>query len=494
MRSVQLVLLLLLVGMFGSAQSNPLTPAEQLGRIAASGPWIVEGAAPLSAPPATFAKPVLYSTAGSSANALVVTDVNGDSKLDVVATNGVGVAVLLGNGDGTLQSAVTYNASASSLAVADVNGDGKPDVVVNGSNVGVLLGNGDGTFQPEIASNTGGIALAVADVNRDGHLDAVVTTSLGIAVLFGNGNGTFKPPVTTATVASDTLAVADLNNDGKPDAVIVLDSGDSGPHSRTDGTIGVLFGNGNGTFQSPVSYGSSGFYPQQIVTADMNPDGVADDILVVNRLGHVNAQEGSVDVLRNNGGGTFSGSLVRTDGRSDFAVAADDLNGDGIPDLAVVESYNISVVLTGGQFRHHGLFFPKKVAIADLNGDDQPDLIASSCLILDLNCTSDGAIAVLLSTPAPTKTILTTSGSPSQLNQTVTFTDTITSTRGPVPDGQIIAFFDGKKQIATATTVNSVTSITTSSLAVGTHSIKAKFPGCPFFKRSVGMVQQIVNP
>ena len=63
------------------------------------------------------------------------------------------VSVLLGNGNGTFQTAMNYTTglSPSFVAVADVNGDGKPDLVVaneNGASVSVLLGNGNGTFQP----------------------------------------------------------------------------------------------------------------------------------------------------------------------------------------------------------------------------------------------------------------------------------------------------------------------------------------------------------
>src|SRR5262249_60076682 len=94
---------------------------------------------------------------------LAVADLNGDGKLDLVATNGNDntVSVLLGNGDGTFQTQRTFTTVGSStgqspngIAVADVNKDGKPDLVVScatgpgGSpGISVLLGNGDGTFQ-----------------------------------------------------------------------------------------------------------------------------------------------------------------------------------------------------------------------------------------------------------------------------------------------------------------------------------------------------------
>jgi len=135
--------------------------------------------------------------------------------------NGEGVvSVLLGNGDGTFQTAVNYGtvgAYAQSVAVADVNGDGKPDLLVanrcadngcanqNGS-VAVLLGNGDGAFQTAVTYDSGGLGaypVAVADVNGDGKLDLVVANvhnssgNIGsVGVLLGNGDGTFQTAVT----------------------------------------------------------------------------------------------------------------------------------------------------------------------------------------------------------------------------------------------------------------------------------------------------------
>src|SRR5438552_14993106 len=120
-------------------------------------------------------------------------DVNGDGKADLLVANwsasasGARVGVLLGNGDGTFQPAVTYRSggvTALSVAVADVNGDGKPDLLVanacgtsstcQAGSVGALLGNGDGTFQAAVTYPSGmneAFAVAVADVNGDGKQD-----------------------------------------------------------------------------------------------------------------------------------------------------------------------------------------------------------------------------------------------------------------------------------------------------------------------------------
>jgi hypothetical protein len=104
---------------------------------------------------------------------------------------------------------VTYNSGAPtawSVIVADVNGDGRPDLLVAGSaEVSVLLGNGDGTFELAVnySAPNGVIGLAAADLNGDGKLDLIMTGIGGsngdgsVEVLLGNGNGTFRRSVTT---------------------------------------------------------------------------------------------------------------------------------------------------------------------------------------------------------------------------------------------------------------------------------------------------------
>ena len=134
-----------------------------------------------------------------------------------------------------------------------MNGDGKTDIIVGDASscygcsgsgaVGVLLGNGDGTFQPVFTYNSGGYsyetgptALALADLDSDGKLDIVVTnycfnactnpTAEGnVSVLLGNGDGTFQPAISYGSggfgLSIGALAVGDVNGDGKPDLLVV---------------------------------------------------------------------------------------------------------------------------------------------------------------------------------------------------------------------------------------------------------------------------------
>jgi hypothetical protein len=152
----------------------------------------------------TFQNAVSYRT-GSGPRSVAIADLNHDGKLDLVVANSRTnkVSVLLGNGDGTFQKAMNFVAEhkPNFVAITDVNGDGKLDVVAtlsytashgNGS-MAVLLGNGDGTLQLPTYYGTGLLArsLVVADFDGDGRPDVATSnyTSNNITVLLNAAAG-----------------------------------------------------------------------------------------------------------------------------------------------------------------------------------------------------------------------------------------------------------------------------------------------------------------
>jgi hypothetical protein len=296
----------------------------------------------------TFQTHVDYAT-GRTPLSIAVGDFNRDGKLDLAVTNESDntVSVLLGNGDGTFQAAVRYGTGSSPYAVAvgDFNSDGKLDLVVAniyGNNVSVLLGNGDGTFQAAANYDAGmrPTSIAVGDFNGDGKLDIAVTNLGGnnVSVLLGKGDGTFLARVDYATgSAPNSVASADFNGDGKLDLAVT---------NQSDNTVSVLLGNGDGTFQAPLNY-SVGAMPGSVAIGDFNGDAKL-DLAVANGCGPSGcASGGSVSILLGNGDGTFQAHADYGTPRLPALVAVGDFNGDGRLDVAVANyvSSTVSVLL-----------------------------------------------------------------------------------------------------------------------------------------------------
>jgi FG-GAP-like repeat/FG-GAP repeat len=401
----------------------------------------------------SFLPGVLYNSGGIFATSVAVADVNGDGKPDLLVGNGYdgtipnngGVGILLGKGDGTFQPAITHDTGgpgsfANSVVVADINGDGKADLIVvnscgnsfcgpsSGSSVAVSLGNGDGTFQQAVAYNSGGSAwsLKLMDVNHDSKLDIIVANANGsVGVLLGNGDGTFKKAETYASGGSGSysIAVMDVNGDGAPDLIVTNLCFGTCSSTRLGG-IGVLLGNGDGTFQSVITYRSAGF-ANAVAAADLNGDGKA-DLVVTNASSAV----GTVAVLLGNGDGTFQSPVTYSGGSYPDSIAIADVNGDGKPDLVVATGAyntigNAAALLGNGD----GTFEPlltfssleygaDAIAVADVNGDGRPDLlVVNDCTSAGCLGTQEGTIAVLLNTTpfCTTAPVITVSTTPTSL-------------------------------------------------------------------------------
>jgi FG-GAP-like repeat/FG-GAP repeat len=326
---------------------------------------------------------------GEGSASVATGDFNGDGKIDLVVANSGSnnVSVLLGNGDGTFQAAVDYNAGTAPdfVAVGDFNGDGKLDLAVanaNSNTVSIFLGSGDGTFQTPLTFDVGSEpeSVGVGDFNGDGKLDlAVVNTSASngmgsVSVLLGNGDGTFQAALNyDAGVDPVSVAIGDFNGDDKLDLAVV----------NIGNSVSVLLSNGDGTFQPAVNY-DAGPVPISAAAGDFNGDGKLD--LAVANLAQGNTGSGSVIVLLGNGDGTFQPAVTYTAGSNtdSAAVEVGDFNGDGELDLVVASfgtnlSNNISLLLGNGDgtFQaavNYGVGSNFSVVPADFNGDGRLDL------------------------------------------------------------------------------------------------------------------------
>jgi hypothetical protein len=466
----------------------------------------------------TFQAATLYASGGFYSESLAVADFNGDGALDVALVN----------------SCVDVNCAAA------------------GGSVSLFFGNGDGTF------STGGtigfspapysanpLVVLAGDFNNDGNIDLAVlscispcsleTSPTAVAnILLGNGHGSFQSLPAAAIETSDGLtgAVAgDFNQDGILDIAVAdgVACSDCGGH----GTL--LYGNGDGTFSAGLQIETEGGPPVSVVASDFYGVGTPTPVLA-NRCGdELDCPFGSVMI---------DGTQNITDIMLLY-LAAGDFNNDGKPDLAGSLQFDsgASVLLNTGAtlassattlspagsqpysafqkvtFTASVTHTGPKVPTGEVNFLDNGSSIGSGSLarngqaILNTNQLAVGSHFIVAYyggdtnfagsnslgahvTIAPATTTATVSSSlnPSMRGEAVRFTATVAPQFGGSATGTV-TFFDGAKQLGSASLTRNQASFVISALQAGTHSITAAYSGNATFQASTSApLSQVVKP
>jgi hypothetical protein len=311
------------------------------------------------------------------------------------------VEVWRNNGGGSFAMDPSYNVGGTPIAAAlgDLDADGDLDIVVGQEGepqIDVLLNEGGGDFDfpvPYVAAEAA--SMDIADFDSDGDLDVLIDTDQGVMILLNSGVGTFPFAGSFPIGANPTcVAASDLDLDGDTDVALA---------TGYEGAVGIMLNAGGGVLEPPVWY-DGGPDPRSVAIADVNGDGLP-DVLAANAT---NEESAPVVILRNLGGGAFGGSMTVDACPDQQSIAAADLNGDGISDAAVTSlvapddqvcillndprppvgqdcngngvldsceiaptpAFSVEMYPSGGSVQ-------KAVALGDLNGDDELDLVTA---------------------------------------------------------------------------------------------------------------------
>ena len=315
----------------------------------------------------SFAAKVDFPT-GVMPQGVAISDIDGDGKLDLVVVNYTSntVSVLrntsssgsITTGSFATKVDFTTGTSPNSVVIGDIDGDGKPDLAVanNASNSVSVLRNTStsgsittGSFAAKVDFTTGTwpFIIAIGDIDGDGKPDLAVTnnTASSVSVLRNTSTsgtittGSFASKVDFTTGANPTgISIGDIDGDSKPDLVVTSNGVSVFRNTSTSGSIS------SGSFAAKVDF-ITGTGPISIAISDIDGDGKPD-------IGVANNGSNTLSILKNTSTfgsiatGSFATKVDFTTGTNPQNVAIGDIDGDGKPDIVVINyiSNTVSVL------------------------------------------------------------------------------------------------------------------------------------------------------
>ena len=461
---------------------------------------------------------------------IAAADLDGDGVLDL-AVDGVSstLSVLHGNGDGTFGPMQDFPllTAAGSPIIADFNLDGRPDIGsldISGGTISVLLNT---------TANATETTTRLSASPNPSTLGQTVTLKATVSSASGQPSGKvifYDGPtaIGIATLATGRASIAVSALGGGMHSITAAYQGIGGYWPSTSAPLHQVVSSSIqpttltlGASQNPATFGQPGTVTATVNSASGTPTGT------VVFYDFFDSQEvGIWTVPLVNGQASISSSGLQAgpnfitatyQGDSKFGVSRSELTEIVTP-ATTTTSLKVTPTLA-----HPGQYVFLSASVSSEYGDPVSSAVQfrdngrtigplSSGLRAtfktlgrhwitatypgdaDHNGSVSPAVALMIANgSSPSETKLVTSESPTLLGQPVTFTATVTSTAGKIPDGDPVIFYDAAKVLGTGSTSGGTASFTTSSLAVKTHAIKAVFPWDGTFKQSSGTVSQVVT-
>ncbi|MGH8174208.1 MAG: beta strand repeat-containing protein, partial [Rhodanobacteraceae bacterium] len=333
-------------------------------------------------------------------------DTDGDGNADLAATGFDETTILYFTGDGAggFTGPATYDIGAAqfprAIVLADVTGDGKLDIVTanaESNNVSVLAGDGAGVFADALNFDSGVApnGLAVGDVTGDGNIDLVTanSVSLDVSVLAGDGDGGFAAPV-SYSIGADAIpfsvAVGDVTGDGNAD-IVTANAGTDGsefPPPELPGSVSIFVSDGSGSFAAALqrSAGAGDGRAHGVAIGDITGDG-ANDIVVTRPIANTAA------ILASDGAGGFADAVTRRTSVGPTPVAIADVTGDGALDVVAANAVSASISVLPGDGagevgfagNHDAGTTAFWVASGDLDDDGAADVVTANLTSNDVS-------------------------------------------------------------------------------------------------------------